>query len=252
LLDIVQELEEAGKLDPSHKEDHGHYVKTFTHDPLPDQDVEHFLSLELEHGVPMLRLLAVLVIADLLDFGECRGRRRYRQILEKHLHEAKPVKGKSLYYVVKRLGIKIDAHEVTAFSTLETSCSLLTANDEEIQRILIQRKRKHRTAHLNGNAWSAYDGLFAVAQEIDEGWRGVLTILAQSPQGVVTHQYARHMTPRKIVLEYVQDPWVCPDRYLRQVYRNYFGAFEVAARVLGLEPIIRPIRCSVPPALRMN
>ncbi len=235
ILDIpeIKELIANKKSDGQPEEGHDDYFKVFRNLPPTDHEFKRYLQLWLGEGVPMLELQALLSICDTGDFGAHRVRGYSRRVIERYLHKAKARRGKTLYHLLKRLKIRIDTYEVSGYSVRETWIEIRTASGEVIQKILIQNARG--------------EGLFKIAQDIDEGRLDVRSILTNVSQWVTTHRKAKCMRPAQIVLRYRQDPRVCSNALVERRFGKYLRTFTAAVAIWGLEGIVEWEEISSPP-----
>jgi hypothetical protein len=212
-------------------------VKTNDPDEDPnEEEVRQFLEL-MDQGIPMVRLLSALMVADLADIGRSRVRKERRQQFYKYYPEARSRKKVTLEDVLRSHQIRYSEFDLANFAITNMEIILQNDSAEKAASIAVQRTKRIYPRRTKNSHQQCWEGLFAWARHFahlkDEAERRhALTV----PLCCVSLSKER-IRPTRLILRGVHDRDVCSPGKVEQIKSTYLAALAAAARLLGLEPL---------------
>lgn len=210
----------------------------------PDEDPSHeevlqFLQL-MRAGVPMMRLLSAVMVADLCDIGRARVRARNRKIFYKVLRLAQQRQGIVLEDILKSRQASYSQFDLANFAVTSLEVLLQNNERERIVSIVVQEevhppRSRHKRTRANIQQW---EGLFCWARrfahlESDSERR---LALEQTPACVRTSSDNSDQQPVHLVVRGVHDREVCSSCRVEEIKKTYLAALVAASIQLGLKP----------------
>ncbi len=204
-------------------------------------EVAEFLQLE-RSGIPMVRMLALLVLADVIDIGRSRVRKQKREILYHYMKESKRKSRTTLEDVLISRGVSYSGFDLANFAIPRLEVLFKDEYDETVASILIQQQRPNRrpkpaarTHRPKGRHAHSSQGLFLWARAFancDDPQTCRDTLLAQ-PDCIWLGSNGQR--PTRLVLRFTHDVEVCSVDRVAEIKVNYLAALSSAAKLLGLE-----------------